>query len=183
MRVNVESVPRLPTFPARWLVDDPRGRAYFVFWTTRDGNVAYALRMDAVEDGHAVTLRNDAGHSFRIGLVRRLLPTGGGTDILYQCAGCGRPRRYLYGHAVASGRLVDNVGWQCQSCAGLRWRSQGRYRGAPRRGLQDAIAEALGLPDYHEPQPRRPWDPRAVSNPGLVLDEFPNLLQASGPSI
>jgi hypothetical protein len=115
MRVNVESVPRPPAFPARWLLDDPRGRAYFVFWTTRDGNVACALRVDAIEDDHTVTLRNDAGRSFRVGLVCRLLPTGGGTDILYQCAGCRCPRRYLYGHAlkvsaVTVSQLIARVG-------------------------------------------------------------------------
>lgn len=29
-RVNVEDVPRLPTFPAAWTLSDPRGRPYFV---------------------------------------------------------------------------------------------------------------------------------------------------------
>jgi len=33
-RVNVEDVPRLPTFPAAWTLSDPRGRPYFVFWTS-----------------------------------------------------------------------------------------------------------------------------------------------------
>lgn len=32
-RLDVESVPRLPTFPVRWTLEDPRGRPSFVFWT------------------------------------------------------------------------------------------------------------------------------------------------------
>jgi hypothetical protein len=33
-RVNVEDVPRRPAFPAAWTLSDPRGRPYFVFWTS-----------------------------------------------------------------------------------------------------------------------------------------------------
>ncbi len=38
-RVNVEQVPRLPTFPARWVLEDPRKRPYLVFWESDDGDV------------------------------------------------------------------------------------------------------------------------------------------------
>ena len=52
IRVNVESVPRLPTFPARWVLGDPRQRAYFVFWTSEyDGELEYALKMAPNDDG------------------------------------------------------------------------------------------------------------------------------------
>jgi hypothetical protein len=44
VRVNVESVSRLPTFPARWVFGDPRRRPYFVFWTDDDGELEYASR-------------------------------------------------------------------------------------------------------------------------------------------
>jgi hypothetical protein len=50
VRVNVESVPRLPTFPARWVLNDPRGRAYFTFWTSEeDGQLQYCLKMAPCE--------------------------------------------------------------------------------------------------------------------------------------
>ncbi len=89
-------------------------------------------------------------------------------------AGC----RYLYPHVVAFGRLVDHLGWQCQACAGLRWRSQGRYRTAFMRRAYAAASAILGLAKPSEPLPRHPWDPRAVSDPRLVADEFPNLRRA-----
>lgn len=46
-RVNVESVPRLPISPPRWTLEDPRGRAYFVFWVSESeaASLAYAIRM------------------------------------------------------------------------------------------------------------------------------------------
>jgi hypothetical protein len=44
-RVDVEQVPRLPTFPARWVLDDPRRRQYVVFWVSDDGDRCHAIRM------------------------------------------------------------------------------------------------------------------------------------------
>jgi len=38
-RRNVEGVPRLPTFPLRWVLDDRRRCPYFVFWTSDDGDL------------------------------------------------------------------------------------------------------------------------------------------------
>src|SRR5712664_2822696 len=89
MRVNVGTVPRLPTFPARWLLADPRGRPYFVFWSRQAEKLVeelvYILRMETIDEGQALKLTNDVGRSFRIALVRRPLPTGGGTALLYRC--------------------------------------------------------------------------------------------------
>ena len=54
-RVDVEDVPRLPTFPAAWTLSDPRGRPYFVFWTSpHDGTLTRILRMESVQQGRAV---------------------------------------------------------------------------------------------------------------------------------
>ncbi len=57
----------------------------------------------------------------------------------------------------------------CQACKGYRWQSQGAYRSA----LARAIQAALGV--VRDPYPRHPWDPRAVSDPWLLADEFPEL--------
>ncbi len=38
-------MPRLPTFPARWVLEDPRQRSYLVFWVSADGGTGYALKM------------------------------------------------------------------------------------------------------------------------------------------
>jgi hypothetical protein len=39
----------LGTFPARWTLEDPRGRPYLVFWTSDDGGLAYLVRMARVD--------------------------------------------------------------------------------------------------------------------------------------
>lgn len=181
VRFNVESVPRVPTFPARWVLEDPRGRAYFIFWTTEDGSLAYPLRMERIDGGQAVRVTTPDGGGRRIELVRRPSPNGTGTMLLYRCPICKRPRRYLYRRLAASmSGLVDCFGLQCQVCAGLRWASQGRYRSSLGRGLLTAVADAYGLTDYREPLPRHPWDPRAVSDPRMVINEFPDDLLEAG---
>jgi len=93
----------------------------------------------------------------------RPLPRRGGFAVLYRCPGCSEPRRHLYLRSLVIGRLVDYQGPLCTACAGLRWASQGRYIGVLHR--------TFGLPS-----PRHPRDPRAVSDPRLILDEFPNLI-------
>ena len=159
-RVNVEDVPRLPTFPAAWTLSDPRGRPYLVFWTSpHDDTLTRILRMESVQQGAAVQLTIPDVGVFRIPIIRRPLPRRGGQAILYRCLGCSEPRRHLYLRSLVVGRLVDYQGPLCQACAGLRWASQGRYLGVLRI-----------------PFPRHPRDPRAVSDPRLILDEFPDLV-------
>jgi hypothetical protein len=160
-RVDVEDVPRLPTFPAAWTLSDPRGRPYLVFWVSpHDGTLTRVLRMESVQQGAAVQLTIPDVGVFRIPIVRRPLPRRGGQAILYRCPGCSEPRRHLYLRSLVIGRLVDYQGPLCQACAGLRWASQGRYLGVLHR----------------LPFPRHPRDPRAVSDPRLILDEFPDLV-------
>ena len=173
-RVNVEDVPRLPTFPAAWTLADPRGRPYFVFWTSpHDGTLTRVLRMESVQQGAAVQLTIPDVGVFQIPIVRRQLPRRGGFSILYRCPGCGQPRRHLYLRSLVIGRLVDYQGPLCTACAGLRWASQGRYIGVFHR----AFRAGLGLQASDRfPFPRHPRDPRAVSDPRLILDEFPDLV-------
>ena len=161
-RVNVESVPRLPTFPARCVFGDSRRRSYFVFWTDDDGELAYGLKMAPSQDGAAVLVTLERGETYRIEILRRPLPRGTGTALFYRCLWCRKPRRYLYRLTLSGTKLVGYLGLRCRVCAGLRFASQGRYQGTAAWG----------------PLPRFPWDPRAVSDPRMVLDEFPALLQA-----
>ena len=163
-RVDVEDVPCLPTFPAAWTLSDPRGRPYFVFWVSpHDGTLTRVLRMESVQQGAAVQLTIPDVGVFRIPIVRRPLPRRGGQAILYRCPGCSEPRRHLYLRSLVIGRLVDYQGPLCQACAGLRWASQGRYLGVLHRA-------------FRLPSPRHPRDPRAISDPRLILDEFPDLV-------
>lgn len=170
-RVNVESVPRLPIFPARWTLEDPRGRPYFVFWTSPEGVLSYAVRMERSEQGKAIQLSTPDGGRFRISIAHQGMPMRGGTAILYRCPGCGRRRRYLYLLTPVGGRLVGYRGPQCQACAKFRWASQGAYRPVFVRGLEALLA---GGRPVRDPCPRHPWDPRAVSDPRMVLDKFPD---------
>jgi hypothetical protein len=169
IRFNLENVPRLPTFPAHWALEDLRGRAYLVFWVADDGSLAYLLRVQRIDDGKAVVVATPAGRSRRIEVVHRALPNRIGTTILYRCPVCKRPRRYLYGLAASMRGLVDHFGFQCQACAGLRWASQGRYRIKLERSVAGALGSIYGQP-VRMTMPRSPWDPRAVSDPALVAE-------------
>lgn len=149
---------------------DPRRRPYFVFWTNDDGLLALALRMERADQGDAVAITTPEGETLRVAILRQLLPRGAGSALLYRCPGCGRPRRHLYPWSLVGRRIVRYLGWRCQACAGLRWASQGSYRGRFDRALSAALGGGR-----RDPLPRQPWDPRAVSDPRMVLDEFSNL--------
>ena len=120
-----------------------------------------------------------SGTSQRIEIVSRPSPNRTGTMILYRCPVCEKPRRYLYRLAPSGGQLVDCFGLQCQGCAGFRWASQGRYRTKAERGLFGGLAMIYGNP-FPATLPRSPWDPRAVSDPLMVINEFPDDLLEAG---
>src|SRR5256712_2379767 len=108
--------------------------------------------------------------------MRRPSPNRTGTMILYRCPVCEKPRRYLYRLTVSGGRLADYFGLQCQACAGLRWASQGRYRHKLERSFVGVLASIYGQ-SASPSLPRSPWDPRAVSDPRIVVNEFPDDLR------
>src|SRR5262249_51727278 len=123
-------LPRLPTFPARWVLEDPRRRPYFVFWTDPfdETTISAAIRLETAGGG---ILISDHRGEIQVGIVRRPLPGGRATAILYRCPGCEHPRRYLYAAVKSYG-----LPWQCQACAGLRWQSQGQYLSGFGRGIR-----------------------------------------------
>lgn len=170
-RVNVDKVPRLPTFPARWALEDPRRRPYLVFWRSSDGGQAPALKLTVGEGGDTVVLTMPTGMIYRLGIRRRPLPRGKGTALFYLCPRCEEPRRHLYLWIRAGAEAVDYFGLRCRQCAKLLFRSQGRYI---QTLLRDLLAATFG-----RPVPPRyilgntPWDPGAVSDPRLVAHEFP----------
>ena len=91
-RWNVEGIPRLPTFPARWVLEDPRRRPYLVFWGPEHGP-AFALKMMPSAEGDAVLIKFKNGKMQQISILRRPLPRGTGTAIFYICPSCQKPRR------------------------------------------------------------------------------------------
>jgi putative ABC transport system substrate-binding protein len=60
-RANAECVPRLPTFAARWVLEDPRRRPYLVFWTSDDGESRWGLKMAPTDDPDAVSVTLEDG--------------------------------------------------------------------------------------------------------------------------
>jgi hypothetical protein len=78
---------------------------------------------------------------------------------------------------LLSGRVIDDGIWRCHRCAELLFVSQGRYRSR----FEIAVFDVLyGDARVREPLPRRPWDPRAVSHPRVVTNEFPGVLMEEG---
>jgi hypothetical protein len=180
-RVNVESVPRLPTFPAAWTINDPRKCPYLVFWTGPDGSISLSLRMEQIDGGQAVQISTRVGDRFPIKILRQPLPSNGAATIMYRCPWCSRPRRYLYPLTLVRYRLVAYQGPRCRECAGLRWASQGTYQSVAARASSAAFRQPGKT---RSPMPREPWDPRAVSHPRLLAVEFPALVfkEASSPA-
>jgi hypothetical protein len=153
VRINEDEIPRLPTFPAQWALEDARKRPYLVIW----GRGAYAIKMTPAEGGDAVVVTLTTGESYRIPILRRTLSRGG-TALFYLCPWCRKPRRFLYLQTRSGDELVEYLGPRCQRCAGLRFASQGRYR----TKLTREFSPILG------PRPRYPWDPWAVSDPRIA---------------
>jgi hypothetical protein len=111
-------VPRLPTFPARWALEDPRGRSYFVFWTDADGKLVHALHMAPADDGRAVAVSTPYALRLRLSVERR--HQWGGQVLFYLCPGCHRLRRHLYPWPVIDGRLDRDLKPRCRHGQTLR---------------------------------------------------------------
>ena len=154
-RVNLDRVPQLPIYPAQWALDDPRGRAYLVFWTdpVNEKLLVRALFMERTDDDRAVAISSPYILRRRIALERR--HQWGGKVLFYVCAGCERPHRHLYPWAVINGRLAQDLNPRCRQCSGLSYLTQGIPGGGPHT---------------------EPWLPRAVSDPRMVAPEFPGSL-------
>ncbi len=106
LRVDVEQVPRLPTFPARWVLEDPRKRPYLVFWVSDDGDRCHGIQMAPTGQPDSVMVTFDDGGPQRLTILRRSLPRGTGTALFYRCSWCHKPRRYLYLLTLSGTKLV-----------------------------------------------------------------------------
>ena len=125
--------------------------------------------MAVTDSGDAVLVTLESGETYRIQIVRSPLPRGTGIALFYLCPWCRKPRRHLYLLTLVGAKLVDYLGLRCQVCARLRFQSQGRYIPWFERAF---FAPFLEGHRTVVPFPRRPWDPRAASDPRLVAQEL-----------
>jgi hypothetical protein len=126
-------------------------------------------RKQPIVNRDAVLVTLVSGETYRIQIVHRSLPRGTGMAFFYRCPWCRKPRRHLYLLTLSGTKLVDYLGLRCQVCARLRFKSQGRYISRFERAFFAPFLEG------HRtvlPFSRRPWDPRAVSDPRLVAEEL-----------
>jgi hypothetical protein len=170
-RVNCEYVPRLPAAVVREVVDDPRKIPYLLVWKNeRTGEVQEAVRVNRCVpqrpgDDELVEVKRISGTLLRVHFAWRRMPRNGGRNLLLFCWHCGKLRTSLYGWEAfgpytTSARISD---WQCRSCAGLRYASEGgalvlRSRGSWFRRLE----MEYGTTRSQRPEP---WYPYVFSNP------------------
>jgi hypothetical protein len=149
-RVRCESVPRLPAWVIRCVLDDPRQLRYFLFWRWMDqGESKEVLGVRTLPtNGEYAELKRPDGSVVMIETVRRHLPRNGGTALLLTCPNCLRPCRHLYGWSVINKRVLRSI-WKCRTCAGLHYNSEGTY------------VRFRSLAVYPRTQP---WDPRVFTN-------------------
>ncbi len=133
------------------------------------GGRCHAIQMAPSDQADAVIVTFDDGAPQRLTVLRRALPRGPGTALFCRCNWCQKPCRYLYLLTFSGTNLVSDLGLRCQTCARLRFGSQGQYRRAFSRAFVTAFYGGLRT---SEPLPRHPWDPRAVSHPWLLEEEF-----------
>jgi hypothetical protein len=140
-----------------------------VFWTSEDGDVRYGLKMAQTDDPDIALVTPESGETHHISVVRRPLPRGTGTALLYHCPCCRKPRRHLYLLSRVGAKLVDYPVYAATSApgsdssrkVGTSGTSYAARGGACSRGTV-WWCRFLGSP----------WDPRAVSDPLLVAEEL-----------
>jgi hypothetical protein len=149
--VNCESIPRLPASFVRFAIDDPRHIPYLFVWTWMcDPTIKEALRVVWTREDEWIKVTRSDGSGQRIRMCFTPLPRGSGQGLSLYCPYCGIPRRHLYGWSVCSNRVTRSL-WQCRTCAGLRYRSEGNY-------IPRAWRTLGGYPRT------KPWDPDVFSS-------------------
>jgi hypothetical protein len=91
-------------------------------------NVVWERQDDWIE------VKRSDGSGQRIRMCHVPLPRRGGLALLLYCPMCGVPRRHLYGWTLYSCSVNRSL-WQCRTCAGLRYQSEGTYIPRPWRAL------------------------------------------------
>lgn len=175
-RVNCESVPLLPAWAVRWVLDDPRKIPYLFVWKSPwTGEVKEATRVTRYtpappfwSDDLVEVKRTDGGVSI-LRFVWRELPRNRGRSLLLTCWFCMTPRGALYGwEACRHTYNVKRAEWACRACAGLRYASEGGALVSRARSARWRLMEALFGP-IRTPRPES-WYPYVFSSPELAAE-------------
>jgi len=136
-RVNCEHVPLLPSWAVAKMLDDPRKIPYLLIWKSEhDGEIKEAVRiaphyetpgLGGLDWTGAVEIKRHDGTRNFIRTLLRPLPRNRGSVRLLICPYCNTGRRALYGWQPGGQYTSSSVTcpWQCRSCAGLRYASEG----------------------------------------------------------
>jgi hypothetical protein len=169
-RINCERVPLLPASIVRWILDNSRTSPLKLIWqnpwdlaieeTVWVRRVAPPVCFPDVE---AIEVRRSGESITDLHLFRRPLPRNGGTDLFFECPGCRKLRRALYGWKVGgtTTRSVFRSQWQCRECCGLRYASEGGALLVKSRG---ELGRILGVMRAQRPKPWLPY--RALAKGG-----------------
>jgi|SRR5579864_5160030 len=171
-RVNCEGVPALPAIAVRRVLDDPRKIPYLLVWRgSRDGLIKEAVRIirlgppPYLPEADSIEVKRTDGSICHLRVLKRPLPRNAGYDVLLACPRCCSLRRALYGWE-AGGPYTSSAQtslWQCRTCAGLRFSSEGgalvlRSRWAFARLIEQQFGRS------RSPRPE-PWIPYVFSSP------------------
>ena len=172
-RVNCERVPLLPAAAVRHVLDDPRKIPYLLIWKDDShGQIKEAVRLLPYSEPNGldwtgwIEIKRADGTRNMIRTVERPLPKTGGKTRLLVCPVCHEPRRALYGWEPG-GQWTTSArrsSWQCRSCAGLRYASEGGALLIRDRGF---IGRMFGVGRRDRPQP---WYPYVFSSPQQAAD-------------
>jgi hypothetical protein len=138
-----------------WVLDDLREMPYLMVWQDRDGGgIRDAVRVTRYSEppdrfnsdwtGWIEIKRPDGSHTL-MRTVERPLPRNGGKALLLVCPVCRSRTRALYGWRANRFRThsVFVHRWQCRTCAGLRYSSEGGALVVRARGSLARLVDSL----------------------------------------
>lgn len=167
-RVNCEHVPALPAWAVRCVLEDPRKIPYLLIWKSRvDGGIKEAVRLSDLgptqylPNAQSIEVKRTDQSVVHLRVLNRPLPRHRGHDISLACPHCCALRRFLYaweaGGEYTHSAIVSM--WQCRSCAGLRYSSEGEALLLRSRGN---LGRMFGTIHSNRPDP---WYPEIYPSP------------------
>ena len=178
-RVNCEQVPLLPAGAVGRFLGDPRNIPHLLVWRSpQDGTVQEAVRLS--RDVGRVTpfewtgwieIKRFDGVCTYVRTIERPLPRNAAKVRLLVCSGCQKPRRALYGWRPGGSYTTSaerSPHWECRTCAGLRYASEGgalvfRSRWALARLIERQFGGRSARPE--------PWLPYVFTSPADAAAE------------